>query len=57
MLINCPGMGISTFFQYIANWKETCYDGPVSLDLYLQDYEEVAPQCLEYINREVFSKL
>ena len=37
--------------------KETCYDGPVSLDLYLQDYEEVAPQCLEYINKEVFSKL
>jgi sugar phosphate isomerase/epimerase len=37
--------------------KETCYDGPVSLDLYLQDYEEVAPKCLEYINREVFSKL
>lgn len=37
--------------------KETCYDGPVSLDIYLQDYEEVAPKCLEYINREVFSKL
>lgn len=37
--------------------KETCYDGPVSLDLYLQDYEKVAPKCLEYINREVFSKL
>lgn len=37
--------------------KATCYDGPVSLDLYLQDYETVAPQCLEYINREVFSKL
>ena len=37
--------------------KETCYDGPVSLDIYLQDYEEVSPKCIEYINREVFSKL
>jgi len=37
--------------------KETCYDGPVGLDLYLHDYEEAAPKCLEYINREVFSKL
>lgn len=37
--------------------KETCYDGPVSLDLYLQDYETVAKDCLDYINREVFSKL
>jgi sugar phosphate isomerase/epimerase len=37
--------------------KETCYDGPVSLDIYLQDYEKVAPECLDYINREVFSKL
>ncbi len=37
--------------------KETCYDGPVSLDIYLQDYEKVAPKCLEYINKEVFSKL
>jgi len=37
--------------------KETCYDGPVSLDIYLQDYEKVAPECLAYINREVFSKL
>ena len=37
--------------------KETCYDGPVSLDIYLQDYEKVAPECLEYVNREVFSKL
>lgn len=37
--------------------KETCYDGPVSLDIYLQDYEEVAPECLKYINNEVFSKL
>lgn len=37
--------------------KETCYDGPVSLDIYLQNYEEVAPKCLEYINREVFSQI
>ena len=37
--------------------KKTCYDGPVSLDIYLQDYEKVAPECLAYINREVFSKL
>ena len=37
--------------------KETCYDGPISLDIYLQDYEKVAPECLEYINREIFSKL
>ncbi|GHV64785.1 hypothetical protein AGMMS49587_17860 [Spirochaetia bacterium] len=37
--------------------KETCYDGPVSLDIYLQDYEKVAPECLAYINREVFSRL
>ena len=37
--------------------KETCYDGPVSLDIYIQDYEKVAPDCLAYINREVFSKL
>jgi len=37
--------------------KQSCYDGPVSLDIYLQDYEEVAPECLAYINREVFSKL
>jgi sugar phosphate isomerase/epimerase len=37
--------------------KETCYDGPVSLDIYIQDYEKVAPECLTYINREVFSRL
>ncbi|HKL80657.1 MAG TPA: sugar phosphate isomerase/epimerase [Mobilitalea sp.] len=37
--------------------KQTCYDGPVSLDIYLQNYEEVAPKCLEFINREVFLKL
>ena len=37
--------------------KETCYDGPVSLDIYLQDYEKVAPKCLEYVNREVFGQL
>lgn len=37
--------------------KETCYDGPASLDIYLQNYEEAAPKCLEYINREVFSQI
>ena len=37
--------------------KETCYDGPVSLDIYVQDYETVAPACLEYMNRKVFSKI
>ena len=37
--------------------KETCYDGPVSLDIYLQDYEKVAPECLAYVNGNVFSKL
>ena len=33
------------------------YDGPVSLDIYLQDYESVAPKCLSYINRNVFELL
>lgn len=37
--------------------KDTCYDGAVSLDIYLQDYEKVSPQCVAYINREIFSKL
>jgi sugar phosphate isomerase/epimerase len=37
--------------------KAACYDGPVSLDIYIQDYEEVSPKCLEYINREIFSKV
>ena len=37
--------------------KETCYDGAVSLDIYLQDYEKVSPKCVEYINKEIFSKL
>lgn len=37
--------------------KQTCYDGPVSLDIYLQDYEKVSSQCLEYINDEIFLKL
>ena len=37
--------------------KDTCYDGPVSLDIYLQDYEAAAPQCLDYINREVFDPI
>lgn len=34
--------------------KKTCYDGAVSLDIYLQDYEAVSPKCIEYINREIF---
>ena len=37
--------------------KETCYDGPVSLDIYIQDYETVAPACLEYMSKEIFAKL
>lgn len=37
--------------------KETCYDGAVSLDIYLQNYEEVSPKCIQYVNGEVFSKL
>ena len=37
--------------------KDTCYDGPVSLDIYLQDYEAAAPQCLDYINREAFDPI
>jgi Sugar phosphate isomerases/epimerases len=37
--------------------KETCYDGAVSLDIYLQDYEKVSPRCVEYIHNEVFSKI
>lgn len=37
--------------------KETCYDGAVSLDIYLQNYEEVSPRCVQYINGEIFSKL
>lgn len=37
--------------------KNTCYDGAVSLDIYLQDYEAVSPECVDYINRELFSRL
>lgn len=37
--------------------KEVGYDGAVSLDIYLQDYEKVSPRCIEYINNEVFSKI
>lgn len=37
--------------------KETGYNGAVSLDIYLQDYEKVAPKCLEYINKEIFDKI
>lgn len=51
-----PGTAISTCWRCTEN-EETCYDGPVSLDLYLQDYETVAKDYLDYINREVFSKL
>lgn len=34
--------------------KAEIYDGPVSLDIYLQNYEEVAPQCLAYVNQHIF---
>ena len=37
--------------------KETCYDGPITLDLYLQDYEEVAKDCADWINNEIIAKL
>lgn len=37
--------------------KACGYDGGVSLDIYLQDYAEVSPKCVEYINGEIFSKL
>lgn len=41
-------------YKYLA---ENAYDGPVALDLYLQNYVKVSPQCVEYINKEVFSKI
>ena len=37
--------------------KSCGYDGAVSLDIYLQDYEKVSPDCVKYLNEEVFSKL
>lgn len=37
--------------------KSLGYDGPVSLDIYLQDYAAVAPQCLSYINQNVFGRI
>ena len=27
----------------VSEIKDTCYDGPVSLDIYLQDYEGLQP--------------
>jgi sugar phosphate isomerase/epimerase len=52
-----PWEGDIDLLSVYRKLKETCYDGPVSLDIYLQDYEKVAPQCIEYINKEIFSKL
>lgn len=37
--------------------KDTCYDGAVALDLYLQDYEAVSPACIDYIEREIFGPI
>ncbi|EMS71206.1 sugar phosphate isomerase/epimerase family protein [Ruminiclostridium cellobioparum] len=37
--------------------KSAGFDGGVSVDIYLQDYEAVSPQCVKYIKEEVFSKL
>lgn len=52
-----PWEGDIDLLAVYRKMKETCYDGPVSLDLYLQDYETVAPDCLKYINENIFSKL
>ena len=52
-----PWEGEIDLLSIYRKLKETCYDGPVSLDIYLQDYEKVALECLTYINREIFSKL
>ena len=50
-----PWDGDVDIYSVYKKMKETCYDGPVSLDLYLQDYETVAKDCLDYLNRNVFS--
>ncbi len=48
--ISCPGREIDPRAVY-QKLKDTCYDGPVSLDIYLQDYAGcVRPRCLDYIN-------
>jgi len=52
-----PWEGEIDLLSVYRKLKETCYDGAVSLDIYLQDYEKVSPQCIEYMNREVFSKI
>lgn len=52
-----PWEGDIDILKVYQKLKATCYDGPVSLDLYLQDYETVAKDCLDWVNREVFSKL
>lgn len=52
-----PWEGDIDLYSVYLKLKQTCYDGPVALDIYLQDYEKVAPKCLEYINSEVFSRL
>lgn len=52
-----PWEGDIDIFSVYKKMKETCYDGPVSLDLYLQDYETVAKDCLDYLNMNVFSMI
>ena len=52
-----PWEGDIDLLKVYKKLKDTCYDGPVSLDIYIQDYETAAPKCLEYINREIFSKI
>ncbi len=37
--------------------KSLGYDGPVSLDIYIQDYASVALACLKYVNENVFNLL
>lgn len=37
--------------------KAAGFDGDVSLDIYLQDYEAVSPECVRYVKEEVFAKI
>ena len=52
-----PWEGEIDLLSAYRHLKETCYDGAVSLDVYLQDYEEISPKCIEWINENVFSKI
>ena len=52
-----PWEGEIDLFSVYRKLKESGYDGAVSLDLYLHDYEKVSPRCVEYINSEIFSKI